>query len=202
MMMFWSALFAFLGWAIFVIFPLARLDHSRKLFRANTFPFVTGIYAAMVYSLFIGGLFRSAELITMFLVWSIILGMIFGLTYSLLFSSDRILKLVNRKPILRLVSPVSPLIFWGLFWWLLPSLFPSVVFRFMPERIQESIAARTLPKFKKGDRFSSLNSSLPGYFSDDETNGNWGLESSNHLFDFKIDVKNDTIQILDFHLKQ
>ena len=202
MMLFWSALFVFIGWVIFIIFPLTRLDHSRKMFQTKIFPFVTGIYAGGVYTLLIGGLFRSPEVIMMFLVWAIVIGVIFGFTYSLLISSNKLLRLVNRKPALQLLSPLSPLIFLGLFWWLLPSLFPTAVFRFMPGRIQRSIVARTLPKFRKGDRLSSLKGSLPGYFGDDDANGNWAFESDNELFNCKIEVKNDTIQKLDIRFKK
>ena len=199
----WSAIFVFVAWGIFVIFPLARLDHSRKIFRIKFLPFVTGVYAMLVYSLLIDGLFRSVELVLNFLVWALIIGILFGLIYSILISSKRLILLLNRKPILKVFSPLSPLILSAFLWWLLPALLPSVVFRFMPEPIQNQIAAKTLPKFKKGDKFSTLEHSLPGYFYDAVQNGNGGLSLfGGSLFDFHLEVKNDTIQVFDFHLNQ
>jgi hypothetical protein len=55
----WSGLFFFVGWAIFIVFPLSKLDHSRKIFQAQPFPFVTAAYGVAVYSLFLIGVFAT-----------------------------------------------------------------------------------------------------------------------------------------------
>ncbi|HEY4289173.1 MAG TPA: hypothetical protein VGN00_18855 [Puia sp.] len=197
----WSGLFAFMGWAIFIIFPLARLDHSRKIFRIQIFPFVTTAYGVAVYSLFLLVLFRSVDLVIMFIVWAVLIGLIFGLVYSLLISSDKLTALLSKIPFLKILSPLSPLLLVGFFWCLLPGVFPNLVFRFMPEQIQQKIAAHTLSKFKKGDRFSTLNHLIPGYLENDVATGDGSFWSTNGLFDLKLEVQHDTIQAIELRMK-
>ena len=198
---FWSGLFVFIAWAIFIILPLEKLNHSRKIFDRKVFPFVTGLYAAVAYSLLVGGLFQSIDLLLSFLIWAIIIGVLFGFTYSTLISSKTLLALLNKKPFLKIFSPLSPIIFLAFFLWLLPTLFPSLLFRFMPDEIQNQIVLRTLPKFRKGDKFSKLENSLPGYFDEWVLDGNGGVSSSGPLLDYELNVKNDTIQKLVIKIK-
>lgn len=40
---FWSGLFIITAWAIFIIYPLKKLDHSRQFFKPTIFPFITAL---------------------------------------------------------------------------------------------------------------------------------------------------------------
>lgn len=198
---FWSGLFVLIAWTIFLAFPLSKLDHSRKLFNIKTFPFIAGIYGGTVYALLVGSLFQSLELVSMFLIWAIITGVFFGLAYSVFIRSSNLIIFLNKNPVFKVFSPLAPFIFIGFFLWLLPTVFPSLVFRFMPDPIQRKIIVRTLPKFKKGDKFSALQNALPGYFEGWILNGNGTMSFSGGLLDYEIYVKNDTIEKLTFNIK-
>ena len=71
----------------------------------------------------------------------------------------------------------------------------------MADEIQNQIVLRTLPKFRKGDKFSKLENSLPGYFDEWVLDGNGGVSSSGPLLDYELNVKNDTIQKLVIKIK-
>lgn len=74
---FWSGLFITIAWAIFIVFPLNRLDHTRKIFNPYIFPFIAGFYGVLAYSLIVGGLFRSLDLVVMFMPLAFLTGLIF-----------------------------------------------------------------------------------------------------------------------------
>lgn len=76
---FWSGLFITIAWAVFIICPISRLDHSKKLFKPQIFIPVSTVYGALTYSIIVGGIFRSIELVAMFLPQAIIVGFFFGL---------------------------------------------------------------------------------------------------------------------------
>ena len=74
---FWSGLFIAIAWAVFIIWPLSKLDHSKKLFKPQIFIPVSTVYGALTYSIIVGGIFRSFELVTMFLFQAILVGLFF-----------------------------------------------------------------------------------------------------------------------------
>ena len=189
----WSGIFIYIAWAIFIIYPLNKLDHTSNLFKRHTFPFLTAVYAGLVYTILVGGLFRDLNLVIMFMPLTISIGLIFGFSYSSLISNDRIVNLLNDKPPLKLISFLSPLIILTFFLWLLPTLFPSFVYRFMPNEIQDKIFVKTIAKYKVGDSFDKLETAVPGHFNDWIHNGNGGINSGGPLIDYELEVRNDTI---------
>jgi hypothetical protein len=60
------------------------------MFKAYLLPVITGLYAVLVYSLLLFALFRAIDLIYRWLPWAAIIGVIFGLMFSLLLSPDAI----------------------------------------------------------------------------------------------------------------
>ncbi len=104
----WSGLFIYIAWAVFIIYPLNKLDHSNQLFKRHTFPFLTAVYAGLVYAILVGGLFRDVDLVVMFMPLALSIGLFFGLTYSTLIANDRIVHVLNDKPILKLILLLSP----------------------------------------------------------------------------------------------
>jgi hypothetical protein len=133
---FWSGLFITIAWAIFIIWPLNRIDHSRKLFKPQIFPFVTGLYGVLVYSVIVGSLFRSFDLVIMFMPLSLITGVIFGLSYSIIIRSDKFILVLNERPYLKFLFFISPATILVLFLWLLPTIDPSIAFRYMRDEIR------------------------------------------------------------------
>jgi len=205
---FWSALFVFIAWLVFIVPPLAILRPSRKMFRIMIFPLITGCYAAAVYSLMIGILF-PVGVIRIYIAWAILIGVLFGLVYSLLSSSGKLIHLLQLRPILKIFCALLPFILSGLVWWLFPILAPRLSYRFMPEPIQMKIVISTLPKFRQGDRFSSLRHALPGYFDEvgseqsDSANYSTGSWSGGYGdYEYLIEVSKDTIRKLDFRRSQ
>ena len=100
---FWSGLFIAIAWVIFIIYPLNRLNPSKQFFKPTIFPMATTIYAALTYSIIVGGLFRSLELVFMFMPLAALTGFLFGLTYSLLIQSDKIVDLLYKKPFTKIL---------------------------------------------------------------------------------------------------
>src|SRR5688500_11809864 len=88
---FWSGLFVTIAWAIFIIYPLSRLDHSREIFKPQIFPFLAALYGALTYSIIVGGLFRDHDLVIIFMPLALLTGLIFGISYSLLIRSDKLI---------------------------------------------------------------------------------------------------------------
>jgi hypothetical protein len=192
----WSGLFIYIAWAIFIIYPLNKLDHNKPIFRRQLFPFVTAGYAGLVYTILVGGLFRDFDLVIMFMPLALSIGLFFGLTYSTLITSDRIINLLNNKPIFKLISFFSPAFILTFFLWLLPTLFPSLVYRYMPDEIQDKIFVKTIVKYKVGDSFEKLRSEVPGHFDKWGDNGYY----SGPLIEYHLETASDTIKILDIKL--
>ena len=189
----WSGLFIYLAWALVIIYPLNKLDHNKPLFSRQLFPFVTAGYAGLVYTILVGGLFRDFDLVIMFMPLALSIGLFFGITYSTLIKSEKIVSLLNDKPIFKLISFLSPVLILTFFLWLLPTFFPSIVYRFMPDEIQDKIFVKTIVKYKVGDSFTRLETSVPGHFDDWVHNGNGGVNSGGPLIDYDLEVRNDTI---------
>lgn len=184
---FWSGLFITIAWTIFIIWPLSRLDHSKKLFRPQIFTLVSTVYGALTYSIIVGGIFRSFELVTMFLPQAILVGLFFGLTYSLLIRQEKLIDLLNQRPFTKTIFFLSPAIVLGFFLWFLPLIAPNLVYRFMTDEIRQKIVARTIPKFKVGDEIEPLKKALPGYLDHIE-NGSGNMSASMENFAFVIQV--------------
>ncbi len=159
----WSRLFITIAWAIFIIYPLNRLDHSRKFFKVTIFPFGTTLYAALVYSIIVGGLFRDIELVWMFMPLAALTGFLFGLTYSLIIRSDKIVDILYKKPFTKTIFFFSPILILLYFLWLLPIIAPTLVFCYTTDEVRTNIIRKTIPKFKVGDDFESLKKALPDY---------------------------------------
>jgi hypothetical protein len=194
---FWSGLFIIIAWAIFIIYPLNKLDHSRQIFKPTIFPFITALYGALTYSLIVGGLFRSFDLVVMFMPLALLTGFIFGFSYSLLITSDRLIDFLIKRPIFKLVFFLSPAIFLFIFLWVMPTIAPSLVFRYMPDEIRYEIVTRTIPKYKVGDNFEPLKNSLPGYL-DHIDNGSGNMSASMENFAFVLQVNCNKIIRLEY----
>jgi hypothetical protein len=172
-------------------------------FSSDTFfPFLTAGYSGLVYTILVGGLFRDFDVVVMFMPLALSIGLFFGLTYSTLIASDRIVSLLNDKPAFKLISFLSPVLILSFFLWLLPTVLPSFVYRFMPDEIQDKIFIRTIVKYKVGDSFTPLENSVPGHFDDWVLNGNGGVSSSGSLIDYDLQVRNDTITKLSMTLHE
>jgi hypothetical protein len=63
----------------------------------------------------------------------------------------------------------------------------------MPDEIQDKIFVKTIAKYKVGDSFGKLDTSVPGYFDNWVYNGNGGVNSSEPLIDYELEVRKDTI---------
>lgn len=184
---FWSGLFIIISWAIFIIFPLNKLDHSTQIFKPLIFPFVAGIYGALTYSIIVGGLFRSLDLVIMFMPLALLTGCIFGVAYSQLIRSEKLVDYLVRRPLAKFIFFLSPAIILFFFLWLLPTTAPSLVFRYMPDEIRYKIVSRTIPKYKVGDDFEPLKNSLPGYL-DHIDNGVGNMSATMENFGFVLQV--------------
>lgn len=194
---FWSGLFIIIAWAIFIIFPLSKLDSSRQIFNPKIFPFITTLYGALAYSIIVGGLFQNLELVIMNFPLALLTGLIFGISYSLLIRSRKLVDFLNKRPLFKIVFFVSPAILLFFFLWLLPTMAPVLVFRYMPGKIRDEIIARTIPKYKVGDDFEPLKKSLPGYLENFE-NGNGNMSASMENFAFVLQVNCDKIIRLEY----
>lgn len=184
---FWSALFMALAWAIFIIYPISKLDHTKRTFRPITLPFITGAYGGFVYAILVGGLFRSLDLVTLFLPLALLAGFIFGIAYSKLIASSRLINFLNNQPLWKSIFFLSPAFSLFFFLWFLPTLAPSLVFRYMPDAIRGHIIRKTIPKFKVGDDFEPLRRSLPGYLTYMDA-GNANITATMENFAFVLQV--------------
>ncbi len=193
-MIFWTGLFITLSWFIFVIYPLIRLDSNRRLFKPKIFPFVTAIYGGIAFVILVGGIFRDLNLVLRFLHQSLLVGLIFGWVYSILIRHQKFNSLI-KKPLIKTLCVLSPALLAIFFLWLLPTLFPLTMYRFMPDEIQDRIFVKTIKEFKVGDSFKVLNNKLPYQFN--STSSTFGSSYSGPLLDYTMEVRNDTIIKLD-----
>ncbi|WP_436516118.1 hypothetical protein [Ekhidna sp. To15] len=191
---FWSALFELLAWLIFTKPVLTRLNHSKWYFSIYIFPFLTLLYAELVFFILIGWLFLKSEFYVVFFSAGVV-GFSFGLTYSLLINSDRIKKAFESSELLRYSVILYPITFSILFFWAFPQAFPSTAFRVMPDEIQRQIVAKTITRFKVCDDFELLNQALPGYFRIKDGFGTSGASYGN--FRYSMTVKNNRIIYLE-----
>lgn len=198
---FWSGLFITIAWAVFIIWPLNRLDHSSKIFKPQIFIPVSTIYGVLTYSIIVGGLFRSFELVTMFLPQAILVGLFFGLSYSLLIKHQKLIELLNRRPLTKTIFFLSPVIILGFFLWFLPLVAPNLVYRYMTDEIRQKIVAKTIPKFKVGDEINPLKKALPGYLDHIE-NGSGNMSATMEDFAFVIQVNCGKIIRLEYGQNQ
>lgn len=196
---FWSAIFELIAWAVFLIYPLKKLNHKSSLFNPIIFPLITTIYFLAVFTLMIGWAFFVGQYYIVFGVAAVV-GYSFGLIYVILIKSERFHKFIHAKTFNRLIV-LYPFVFLFCFLWVFPKITPSLAFRFMPDEIQSEIVGKTIPKFKVGDDFEDLQKSLPGYFDHIENgSGNLAVQSEEG-FSFVIQIKNKKIIRLE-HSKQ
>jgi hypothetical protein len=191
--LYWSAIFIYIAWAIFIVYPLKKLDHKKPLFKRQFFPFLTAGYAGVVYAILVGGIFSDFKLVIMFMPLALSIGLFFGLTYSILIANERIVHLLNAKPTFKLISFLSPVFILTFFLWLLPTIFPSFVYRYVPDEIRDKIFVETIVKYKVGDSFEKLRREVPGHFDDWIHNGTGGVSSIGPLIDYELEYRNDTI---------
>ncbi|MFD1096114.1 hypothetical protein [Salegentibacter chungangensis] len=195
---FWSAIFEFVAWLVFLIYPLKKLNLKSKIFNPLLFPIISMIYLELVFILMIGwGFLFSGYYIV--LEVAAVVGYSFGFIYVYLIKSTRFNNFIRRREINRLII-LYPFLFIFLFLYAFPKIMPSTAFRFMPDEIQADIVEKTIPNFKKGDSFEDLDNSLPGYFSH-IANGQGNSFASHGDFSFVIEVKNNKILRLE-HSKQ
>ena len=199
-MIFWSGLFMFIAWAVFVSYPLYKLDNSKPYFKPKFFPFIMTIYAGLSFVIIAVGIFQSQYILVRFTPIALIIGFIFGLTYSTLIQSNSLIVLLDKKPLLKVFSPLSPFFILTFFLWLLPTLFPLAVYRFMPNVIQNKIFAQTILKYKVGDSFSDLQRAFPFDFKSDGQN--FSGTYNGPILDYAMVVTNDTITKLDITLRR
>jgi len=184
---FWSGLFIAIAWVVFIIYPLNRLDHAKQILKPHIFPFITAIYGALTYSVIVGGLFRSLDLVIMFLPLALLTGFIFGLSYSLLVRSSKLVDFLYRKPLTKIIFFLSPAIILFFVFWVLPTVAPSLIFRYTTDENRDKIIQQTIPKFKVGDNIEPLKNALPGYL-DHIVNGRGNMSASMEHFAFVLQV--------------
>lgn len=187
---FWSALFEFVAWAVFLVYPLKKLNLNSSLFNPIIFPFITTIYFLAVFTLIIGWAFFVGQYDIVFGVDAVV-GYSFGLIYVILIKSEGFNRFIHASTFNRLII-LYPFVFLFCFLWIFPRVTPSLAFRFMPDEIQSRIVGETIPKFKVGDDFKDLQKSLPGYFDFIE-NGGGNHFAQSEGFSFVIQIKNDKI---------
>lgn len=180
----WSGLFIIIAWAIFVVWPLNKLNHSRNIFKPYVFPFVAGLYGMVVYIILVGSLFGSS--IIMFIPQALFTGIIFGLSYSQLIRAYKLHNFLYRSRLVKVVFLLSPTTILFLYLWLLPTLAPSIAFRYMPDEIRSKIVSETIPKFKVGDDFEDLRNSLPSYFDYIGVSGNTAQTMEHFAFVLQV----------------
>ncbi len=139
----------------------------------------------------IGWAFLKTDFSVVFCIPAVV-GFSFGLTYIPLIRNQNVVTFFNGKLLPRLTTLFYPIFFLWIFFFAFPKLFPSKAFRFMPNEIQNKIVMETIPKFKVGDNFQSLNTALPGYFESFQ-NGSGNMSSSFDDFAFVIQVNCDKI---------
>ena len=93
------------------------------------------------------------------------------------------------------MTPVMALFF---FLWLLLTIAPSLVFRYMPpDAIRYKIITQTIPKFKAGDGYALLKNALPGYL-DHIDNGGGNMSATMENFGFVLQVHCNKIIRLEY----
>lgn len=194
---FWSGIFIAVAWAVFIIYPLHKLDHSGKLFRPTIFPLLTTFFAGITYAILVGGLFRSSDVVLMFLPLAVVTGFLFGACYALLIRTDKIVNLLYNRPFIKLFFFLSPAFFIIIFLWLLPNIVPTFIFRYTTDEVRMAIVRKTIPKYEVGDDFEPLNQSLPGYF-DFFDNGEGNLTATMQDFAFVLQVHCNKIIRLEY----
>lgn len=197
---FWSGLFMIIAWAIFIVWPLSLLNSSTKMFKPHIFPLVGLFYGASAYSIIVGGIFQSFEVVIMFLPQASLASILFGVAYSLLLKSEILIGLANQRPMAKLIFFLSPLMVLGFFLGLLPRIVPNLVYRFVTDGIREDIVAKTIPKFKVGDEIEPLIKALPGYLDHIE-NGKGNMSATMRNFAFVIQVNCGKIIRLEYGKK-
>jgi hypothetical protein len=188
--MLWSALFVYISWVVFIIYPLKKIRHIKILNKPFLFTLISVIYAKVVFIILVGGLFRTLNIILMFMPLAILVGLFFGLTYSMLINNIILVKMFNKRKIITPLFYLSPIIILFYFLWVIPTLFPYSSYNFMPNEIQEKIFIETILKFKAGNSFEELRHKFPNTFSNNHT---FSSHYRTKFVDYDIDVKNDTI---------
>lgn len=194
---FWSFIYIVFAWLIFLLIPLKKLDPNGKLFSPLVFIFISTLYGTLVSVLLNLLLFQSTETISFLLPLGSLTGFFFGLTYSLLIRSNKLIYLLDRKPGLKIIAFLYPIMISLLIFYLFPKYAPQTAFRFMPSEIRESIVAETIPKFNVGDSLERLKAQLPGYFEGFD-DGNGALSFNSHHFSFVIQVHCNKIVRLEY----
>tara|TARA_R110002049_G_scaffold188691_1_gene357186 strand:+ start:59 stop:847 length:789 start_codon:yes stop_codon:yes gene_type:complete len=198
---FWSGLFIFLTWVLFLIWPIEKLNHSGRIFKTIIFIPLSILYAGIAYAIIVGSLFQSFELVLMFFPQALLVGFIFGLAYINLIKSKKVVDLLFGKPIIKMGFFLSPLLFLGLFLYLFPLVAPNIAYRFVPDAIRDNIVAKTIPKYSVGDEIEPLKKDLPGYLAHIK-NGKGNMFATMEDFAFVLQVNCGKIIRLEYGKNQ
>ena len=195
---FWSAIFEFLAWLVFLFYPLKKLNSKSKIFNPILFPIISMIYLEIVFIIMIGwGFLISGYYIVLFV--AAVVGYSFGVIYINLINNKRFNDFLRKRELNRLII-LYPFLFIFLFLYAFPKILPATAFRFMPDQIQANIVEKTIPKFKEGDSFTDLDKALPGYLYHIQ-NGQGNMSAQMENFSFVIQIENNKIVRLE-HSKQ
>ena len=187
---FWSAIFEFIAWLVFLIYPLKKLNPKSEIFNPLLFPIISMIYLEIVFLIMIGwGFLLSGYYIVLWV--AAVVGFSFGYIYINLINNKRFNNFIRKRELNRLII-LYPFLFIFLFLYAFPKILPATAFRFMPDEIQANIVEETIPKFKEGDSFEDLDKSLPGYLN--HIHNGEGTSFAHHgEFSFVIEVENNKI---------
>lgn len=185
---FWSALFVLIAWALAIRLPLIRISLTSHLFSRIIFPFVSVIYANFIFIIMIGWLFIKTGFLSIWVVPSVV-GLTFGIVYSQIIRNPKWITLIKSNRLIRYSMLSTSLIYCLITLVIFPFIAPSTAFRFMPDNVRDHIVKKTILQYAEGDSYEELKKDLPGYFS----SNNPSHMSSFGDFSFRIKAKDGII---------
>jgi len=204
--LFWSGIYVILSWVIFLWLPtliFRKIKFGKAIILAGP---ILAIYAGIIFTLLLGKTFQYSETYTFYLPYAMLTGLVYGI----------LLTLLNHRKELSLILWMSVLIMSISFYFIFPLLLPSQALRFMPDKIQDKIVSRIVPKLKVGNKYNpyltrepSLNSNkgstseiLKIKHQNRDKNYKSSLSASNEYISYELEVENGIITKLSYKLRK
>ena len=190
--LYWTALFTFIGWAVFAVPAALRLDGWISALRPGWAVLVGGVCGVAAFLLLAGWL--GAWETPLFFGFAAVTGGVGTLAYTLAVRNSRVQAAGQRSGRLPLVVAGLPAVLGLLFalviWPTIESAAPSVAYRYGGTDAQIRVARRVVRQIKVGDSLAALHRCLPQVFEASTTSMSGNLGAG---FSYRITFANGTV---------
>lgn len=190
-LLFYPAVYVFMGWLFFVVPVVSQVDHRRLMFRPDHSVVFGAGYGVLAFVILTGITGLWVLWVNLYYVsFAAIVGTVMLVVYSIAIRSTQIQGLA-RKPYFSMstfsIPVASVLCFSLLIWPAVERLLPAVTYRYGSPRARNRIEERVIRSIKVGDKLEDLQAKLPDKFGSGHSFSGYRGDGFSYSISFKDD---------------